>query len=225
MLKPVLLTMAVLFLSGCTSMYVYPDLDDVRRGEPAASALSGLVLGVERTPGNVNDGFRARDVEAPYDLQSLVDALNEYQVFRRTAYLDELDVQPDLILRNYRAAQPRFRGQHGEHGGLLCVGYFAPIAFATLTVIPIYCSSEDEVSFTLSAPGSSAQDDFQFTRHSKELGGIWAPVAAKMNASWQSVSPGGDGEGSARTELARRYKKFVVRQFRELEPEIVRLGP
>ena len=218
MLKPALIAIAALFMTGCTSLYVYPDPENVRQGDTVATGLSGLVLGVERKQDELGVVIPPGELEAPYDLQTLVDALNEYQVFKRTAYLDELDVRPDLILSHYRPAQPGFRALHGERGGFLCTGYYYPISFATLTILPIYCSSEETVSFTLSRPEDSAQNAVQFHRQSKQLMGVWAPVAAKLNPSWRSMGSGTEGEKHARAELTRRYKKFVVQQFRELIP-------
>ncbi len=185
------------------------------RGEAAGSALSGFVLGVERDERG----------SAPYDLQTVVDALNEYQVFKRTAYVDQLDVAPDLVLRNYSAARPGFYGRHGEAGGFLCSAYIQAITvLATLTVVPSYCNVAEETSFTLEARQSpSARNDFHITRREKNLMGVWAPVVTKLNPNWVSTTGVTDRE-RADAELARRYKKYVVQQLRALEPEIVRLS-
>ena len=214
MYRVALIALCFLLLSGCASRYVYPD-PEVPKGEAAGSALSGLVLGVERDP-------RGR---APYDLQTVVDALNEYQVFKRTAYVDQLDVPADLVLRNYRSDRPGFRGQHGEAGGFLCVAYINAITvLATLTVVPTYCNVEDEASFTLEVgKNPAARNDFHITRHSKDLMGVWAPVVANLNPDWVSAT-GVAGRARAEAELIRRYKKYVVQQLRALEPQIVRLS-
>lgn len=212
MLRAALIAGCVVLFAGCRSMYVYPD-PDMPKGAVATSALSGLVLGVERKEG----------VQAPYDLQTFIDALNEYQVFRQAAFVDQLDTQPDLVLRNYGTERPGFRGYHGEKGGLLCVAMMNLVSSATLTILPIYCNVEDDVTFTLEAPASPASRAFSFTRNSKDLLGIWAPVVAKLDPSWQRVSYRGDSQQRADAELARRYKKYVVQKLRELEPDIVRL--
>lgn len=222
MLRTVLISTVVLFLSSCMSIYVYPNLDDVSRKEAVASGLTRLVLGVERKNAEVDYRGLPPQTGVPYDLQTLIDALNEYQVFKRTAFLDQLDIKPDLILTSYRAAQPGFRGIHGEHGGLLCIGYYYPISLLTLTVLPIYCSSEEKVSFTLSRPGDTARSSFQFPRYSKQILGVWAPVVATINPGWQSTSTRDDSEKSKETKavLTKRYKRFIVQKFREFEPRI-----
>lgn len=223
MLRPTLIAIALLALPGCTSMYVYPRGDDASNREMVSSGLKRLVLGIDRNQSAIDYRGLPPQTGVPYDLQTLVDALNEYQVFKRTAYLDEPGLRPDLILSNYRAAQPGFRGIHGEHGGPLCVGYYYPISILTLTALPIYCSSEEQVSFTLSRPSDSVEKSFQFSRYSKQVFGIWAPVVATVNPSWQSTGARDDREKrkDAEGELAKRYKRFVVQRFRELEPRII----
>lgn len=217
---------AGLILSGCASMYVYPKFEDVQKVGAAEGGLADFVLGVERS--YLEEGYRGMppDIGVPYDLNTLVDALNEYKVFKRTAYMDQLDVKPHLVLKSYRAAQPGFRGIHGEHGGPLCVGYYYPIALLTLTVLPIYCSSEEQVSFVLSRADETTGKQFQFTRQKKFLYGAWAPVVAAVNPNWQSTGGVKENEksSSAKMELAERYKKFLVKKFRELEPSILELS-
>lgn len=208
-------------LQGCASMYVYPEVDDAARVE-TAGRLSRFVLGVQRNPGNFDYGW-AREPRSPYDLQTLIDALNEHRVFKRVAYLDQLQSEPDLILTGYRHAKPDFRGLHGEAGGLLCVGYYYPISLLTLTALPIYCSSEEEASFVISDRTGATQRSLKFERYDKMLIGVWAPVVSAINPNWHSTSTRdeSDKRKHAQAELTKRYKAFVAKKFRELEPSIL----
>jgi len=222
MLRAGLIAAAFLLIQGCSSIYVYPEFNGALRAEGVSGRLSEIVLGVEPNPNDFDYGW-ALEPKEPYDLQTLINALNEHQVFKKVAYVDQLTSMPDLILKNYRHAKPDFRGIHGERGGPLCVGAYFPISFLTLTVLPIYCSSEEEVTFNLSRPNDPTESPFRFLRYDKELIGVWAPVAATINPSWQSTSGRYDSDKRKTTkmELTKRYKGFIVKQFLELEPSIV----
>src|SRR5712691_10241524 len=112
MLRALVLSLS-LFVQGCKSMYVYPDLEDKPGREGAGSKLSRLILGVEANPDNFDYGRRVSKPERPFDLQTLIDALNEYRVFEEVGYVGQLHAKPDLILKEYRHANPEYQGVHG----------------------------------------------------------------------------------------------------------------
>jgi hypothetical protein len=216
----VTLIAATIFIQGCVSTYVYPDVGtSIPAEQEARGALSRLVLGVERNLPGFDYGW-AGEPQAPFDVQTLIEALKEYHVFRQVGYVDQLKAKPDLTLMSYRHAKPDFRGLHGEAGGPLC-NFFLMIL--TLTVMPANCSSEEEVSFIIS--NDTKQSALKFIRYEKEIWGVWAPVVAAVNANWRSVGTRVDSEKSrtATAILTKRYKKFLVARFRELEPRLIEL--
>lgn len=210
---------SIVSFQGCVAIYVSPDPNSEQDRGTNSGRLSEVVLGVS----NFNDGLRGYS-EVPYDLQTLVDALNEHHVFKQVANTDRLNDQPDLILTQFAHAKLPFT-VHGEGWGPLCVGYYYPISLLTLTILPIYCSGVDQVSLAISRPGGKAEESFVFTRLNKTLIGIWAPIVATVNSNWirSGLSDNSENHKKAKAQQAKLYKHFIAHRFREVEPAITKI--
>lgn len=210
---------SIVLFQGCVAIYVSPDPNSGQDRGTNSSRLSEVVLGVS----NFNDELRGYS-EEPYDLQTLVDALNEHHVFRQVANADRLNDQPDLVLTRFAHKKLPFT-VHGEGWGPLCVGYYYPISLLTLTILPIYCSGEDQVSLTFSHPDKKTENSIVFARPNKTMIGIWAPIIAIVNSNWISLGLSVDSENNkkVKAQQTRLYKRFIAHRIREGEPALMKI--
>jgi len=206
--------LAIIICSGCVSTYVYQKYEFTTEN----SKLKSLTVGVKRNP----DNFDYKSTYAPLpplDIDTLVSSLKARDIFKDIFIIENESRAVDLILSTYLHREP---GVY-PFGGVLCIPMIAQaMTVVTLSIIPVYCSLEYDVSFTLE--GNTDKKRFIIKRDKKGIVGVWAPLFPLVNSNWEHDNPKNKKHNeTTERRFIKNYYDYFATTLLKFEDEIIQL--